>query len=129
MKAELFRSLDETEEQEFRQWARDNFKVTDEVKSIWHPSIQDECCKMIREQERRAEEYNGWANWETWNVALWIGNDELLYNFAKLCHNYKNFVELVGAVPNIYQFETGDGVAWKSQKVKRREINSMIKEL
>ena len=49
MKAELFRSLDETEEQEFRQWARDNFKVTDEVKSIWHPVVQDECLNMIKE--------------------------------------------------------------------------------
>lgn len=20
-------------------------------------------------------DYNGWTNWETWNVALWLGND------------------------------------------------------
>ena len=23
--------------------------------------------------------YQGWKNWETWNVALWFGNDRVLY--------------------------------------------------
>lgn len=23
-------------------------------------------------------DYNGWSNYETWNVALWLGNDEAL---------------------------------------------------
>jgi hypothetical protein len=26
--------------------------------------------------------YNGWANYETWNVALWLGSDESLYRAA-----------------------------------------------
>lgn len=27
--------------------------------------------------------YNGHKNWDYWNVSLWIGNDEGLYNQAK----------------------------------------------
>jgi len=27
-------------------------------------------------------EYNGWRNWATWNVALWLGNDEGIYHAA-----------------------------------------------
>ena len=23
--------------------------------------------------------YNGWTNYETWNVAIWLGNDAVLY--------------------------------------------------
>ena len=23
--------------------------------------------------------YNGWSNWESWNVALWVNNEEPMY--------------------------------------------------
>ena len=34
-------------------------------------------------------QYNGHKNWTHWNVALWINNDEYLYNTARqLCKTY-----------------------------------------
>ena len=30
----------------------------------------------------RNKPYNGHKNWTHWNVALWLGNDEGLYNLA-----------------------------------------------
>ena len=29
--------------------------------------------------------YNGYPTKEAWNVALWINNDEAMYNYALLC--------------------------------------------
>ena len=36
--------------------------------------------------------YNGWENYETWNVALWIGNDEGLYNLARRSYSYQDLL-------------------------------------
>ena len=47
MNTELFRNLSEAEEEEFRQWARDNFKAGDTINVVWHPVVQDECRKMV----------------------------------------------------------------------------------
>ena len=40
-------------------------------------------CNARTEAEVMAKltEYNGWANYETWNVALYLDNDEGIYNF------------------------------------------------
>ena len=38
-----FRELNEEEEKDFRQWARDNYIAHSEINSVWHPTVRDEC--------------------------------------------------------------------------------------
>ena len=75
-------------------------------------------------------EYNGWANWNTWNVALWIGNDEGLYHMAKEAGNYKAFCEYLREVGNgSIAFETPDKVAWNDSGLDTERLDRMIQEL
>ena len=46
----LFKDLTPAQEEEFRQWARDNYKAFNEIKGIWHPVVQDECVKINKEK-------------------------------------------------------------------------------
>lgn len=45
-----FRELNKQEEEEFRQWARDNYDPkTMDIKACWHPVVVDECAKIHNE--------------------------------------------------------------------------------
>ena len=70
--------------------------------------------------------FNGWANWETWNVALWIHNDESLYHAARQVGNYQ---ELVEALWECGSKETPDGCRWDDPAVDGLEICDMMADL
>jgi hypothetical protein len=41
--------------------------------------------------------YNGWANYETWNVALWMQNDIGYYELAQEAGDYQTARRLSGS--------------------------------
>ena len=83
--------------------------------------------KCVDQKEHAKENnYNGWANYETWNVSLWINNNERLYDIAKDC---KDYAEFIAFTKDIDITMTGDKVKFDNELVNVDEINDMIKEL
>ena len=56
--------------------------------------------KAIAKDESLKEEYNGWANWDTWNANNWLTNDESSYQTASRARNARQvkdvFLQLFG---------------------------------
>jgi hypothetical protein len=67
--------------------------------------------------------YNGHKNYQTWNVLLWINNDEGLYNLARQCSSYDEFVDCMKDLGSAIGYETPDNVAWNDSAIDRESIN------
>ena len=67
--------------------------------------------------------YNGWANYETWNVALYIQNEYSWYQLARECDSYKQFLR------QIADGHTPDGVNMFGKELNIDELDEMILEL
>ena len=71
------------------------------------------------------EKYNGWNDWTTWNVALWIRNDQTYYNIATECKDYMDFLYEMQYM--IGSFATPDGADWGEANID--EMNELIGEI
>ena len=91
----------------------------------------DHDTSMVSSPTEEVDTYNGWANYETWNVALWIGNDEELYRLARQCRHYRNpYQNFIAMMEGTYGItRTPDGVKWIEPLIDEDEINEMIREL
>lgn len=79
------------------------------------------------------KEYNGWANYETWNVSLWLKNTESFYRAAvdlmKKHDNPEDPYELFIQWMRLQDAKTRDGVAWFSSKLDLEALNEMMEDL
>ena len=84
----------------------------------------------------KSESFNGWTNYETWNVSLYINNDEPMYRLAvAYVEQAKRFGQAVrydSLIPALeYNFGqmTPDGVRWMDGRIDTDEMDEMLDEL
>ena len=81
---------------------------------------------LANDWKRRNTEYNGWKNYQTWNVALWINSDEGLNKASLAYDNYNDFAEFMWF--GMGSTHTTDGVAWKDPELDYERLDEMLKE-
>ena len=124
----------ETKEWEIEQRNLSDLPTEEEVAQV------DEIQADLKEElYKQFDTYQGWANYETWNVALWIQNTEEIYNIAKQFDNYKDFVNLGLRMQTLHyknksglhhvKGKTGDNVSFNDKLLNIKELDNMIKEL
>ena len=68
--------------------------------------------------------FNGWKNYQTWNVWLWTTNDEALYRVAR---NHKTWAEYRLAIRELGIIETPDGVAFNDSGLDLPALDRALK--
>lgn len=83
-----------------------------------------------------SDNYNGWTNYHTWNVAVWINNEEPIYKqavgYASVVHKptYNGFVRIMEAtLPDRLKKITPDGVSWTDPTLDIRALDGMMREM
>ena len=69
--------------------------------------------------------YNGWADYTTWNCALWVRNEPTIYNLAAVCKDYTEFLFEMQFMCGF--FATPDGADYGEADYE--EMNEVIQEI
>ena len=69
--------------------------------------------------------YTGWADWTTWNCALWMHNEPAIHNVAVACKDYMEFLYEMQVMCGF--FETPDGADYG--EANEKEMNELISTL
>lgn len=77
--------------------------------------------------------YEGWANYQTWNVALWINNEESIYTSAIRYARAHSDPTYLFFVENVLSSEEGDvtpdRVSWTDPTLDYERLDEMFQEL
>ena len=76
--------------------------------------------------------YNGWKNYQTWNVALYLQNTEWIYRLAKqFMRDYTGRAPYADFIysSSLWNGKTDDGIKWNGSKISYREMNELMKDL
>ncbi len=77
------------------------------------------------------ETYQGWKNYETWNVALYIDNERSIYDKSvKFMSSYKGKTPYVDFIKSagLSGKKTPDDVKWSDPKIDTAELDSKLNE-
>lgn len=70
--------------------------------------------------------FNGWANWATWNVTLWIQNDEPTYRLAQ---KFDRYDALIPHLETLWGPCTPDGARWMDPTIDTASVDEMLTDL
>lgn len=81
--------------------------------------------KLTFSDDAASGKFQGWANYQTWNVALYLDNDFNLYERSK---NYASYKELAQNLADDGIFETPDGIAFNDSALSIKELNELLQD-